>query len=330
MPHFNNMMNSEGMKNFGNSWNAFTQAGGNWVNTLSDGKDGTSWDALKKMYTGKSAPWAWGATAATAMAMSNAFNSGSGGNNNQGGNRGGFNWGSLVPWLALGGLAYGAYKFMPQIKNWAGAYGDVNRLKSGTMAEKSETMQNLSQNQGRRNAAEKMIEIGGTPSQLRQFRQNAKVAPIAQRNNTDLSAEQHKWYLPDGIVHGEYLEKTNDPKVLTASNNAYNRLNSLGYIDRSVNTPSALTDNTLAGWDSKNLDNRGLEELALLGTLKLSPEAYNKQYRAIVDRYNVRRAGGKTNAHNEVQLSSRTGATNPTNPKELSNNLDLLNQQGLL
>ena len=312
---FNNMMNSEGMKNFNNSWNAFTQTGGDWVNTLSDGKGGTSWDAFKKMYTGDSAPWAWGATAAAAISMANAFNS----DTNNGNNRSGSGFSGLVPWLALGGLAYGAYKLMPQIKTWVGAYSDVNRLNSGTNEDKATTLQTLSTDQGRRAAADKMVEVGGTPKQLRQFRQNAKVAPVAQRNNTELSAAHHKWYLPDQTVHNEYLNKTNAPEVLNASNNAYNRLDDLGYTDGTVNTAASLTDETLAGWGSKNLDNRGLEELALLGTLKLSPEAYNKQYRAIVNRYNERRGGSTTNpvTGNNMSLTSRRSAVH--NPADRSN-----------
>lgn len=303
---FNNMMNSEGMNNFNNSWNAFTQVGGDWVNTLSDGKGGTSWDAFKKMYTGDSAPWALGATAAAAISMANAFNSNAN-NTNNGNNRSGSGFSGLVPWLALGGLAYGTYKLMPQIKTWVGAYSDVNRLNSGTAEDKATTLQTLSTDQGRRTAAEKMVEAGGTPKQLRQFRQNTKVAPIAQRNNTELSAAHHKWYLPDQTVHNAYLNKTNAPEVLNASNNAYNRLDNLGYTDGTVNTAASLTDETLAGWDSKNLDNRGLEELALLGTLKLSPEAYNKQYRAIVNRYNERKGGSTTNpiTGNNISLTSR-------------------------
>lgn len=327
---FKQMMNSQGMKDTRDSWNAFTRKGRGFINSLSDNQEGTTWPALQQMFTGEGAPWAWGTAAATAVTMANAFNSG---NSNQRGSGGGgsLGLGNVVPWLALGGLAYGAYKLMPKIRQWANSYNSAMTLKNGTTDEKQAVMQNFSENPAQRAQAEKLIEIGGTATQLNTFRQNAKVAPIAQLGNMGLSADQHVWYLPNSMVNRGYVEQTNAPKVWNASNAAYNRLNNLGYMTPRINTSAALTGETLAGWDSKNLDNRGLEELALLGTLKLTPAAYNKQYRAIVDRYNVRRNGGRrsnTNPEtgNNVNLTSRTINRphnlkfNPANPENFGTN----------
>ena len=110
MSHFNEMMRSEWAKDFSKSFNSFTNNVGNFVDSMSDDTPGSTTTAFANLYKGPGAPWAW---TATALAMSNAFNSPSGG----GQTSRGWSVSGIVPWLALGALGFGAYKAWPMIKN---------------------------------------------------------------------------------------------------------------------------------------------------------------------------------------------------------------------
>jgi hypothetical protein len=137
------MVNSPGARKFSNSWNDFAAKGGAFATSLLDGKNGTSLDAFKNLYTGASAPWAWGLTGATAATMAGAFGRS---RSAEGGNYGLLSGvGTVLPWLALGGIAYGGYKLYKN-PNWMRALSAASTLSNGSLEDKWGTLNQLNEN----------------------------------------------------------------------------------------------------------------------------------------------------------------------------------------
>ena len=131
MPHFNNMMNSDAMKSVGNSFNAYTDSVGKFVNSFSDKTPGSTWNSFKNMHTGAGAPFAYGVHGGTALAMANAFGGSNNGNGGGGGLTSTLNTAiSIIPGMMPYILGYKLYNnWVPKIKNFINTWGP--KVKAG-------------------------------------------------------------------------------------------------------------------------------------------------------------------------------------------------------